>query len=505
MALPPTLLGYQRRWMADESRVRVWEKSRRIGASWVVAAESVVAAARINGGRDTWYTSYNKETTAEFIRDCGMWCGVLNAVYQAATEEYITDEETGEDILTYVIRFPTGHKITALSSRPTNLRNRKGRIIVDEAAHVTDLEATLKAAMAILMWGGGVDILSTHNGVASAFNKLVEDIKATRKDYSLHRTDLDDAIEDGLFKRICLVNNWDWSVQRQQAWREELIRDYGDDAAEELFCVPQDSGGAYLDRMVIEDSMHSGPVLRFEAPDAFASRPDHIRAADIQSWLDKTVAPQLSKLPSGLMHTFGEDFGRTADLTVIAPMTLCQDLTRKVPFLIELRDVPFREQEQVLNFVVDRLPRFVYGALDATGNGQYMAERAWQRYGEQYIEQVFLSERWYGENLPPMKAAFEDRLLSIVRDADVLSDLLQYQLINGIPKLPSVRTNQKNGTRKSVAKRHGDAGVAIALAHYASRQELPAYEYKSAKSTRRHHHRMLGAGGGFKSRSGGVL
>ena len=27
------LLPYQRRWAADTSRVRVWEKSRRIGAS----------------------------------------------------------------------------------------------------------------------------------------------------------------------------------------------------------------------------------------------------------------------------------------------------------------------------------------------------------------------------------------------------------------------------------------------------------------------------------------
>lgn len=505
MALPPALLGYQRRWMSDKSRVRVWEKSRRIGASWTVAAESVIEGARTNGSRDTWYTSYNKETTAEFIRDCGMWCKVMNAVISRSGEELLRDEDTGEDVLTYVIRFPTGNKITALSSRPTNLRNRKGRIVVDEAAHVADLAATTKAAMAILMWGGGVDILSTHNGVDSEFNKLVQDIRGERKDYSLHHTDLEDAIHDGLYKRICLINGWDWTPDNEASWKSDLIRDYGDDAAEELFCVPQRSGGAYLPRSLLEEQMHPGPVLRFEAPESFASKPDRIRAADVEQWLTTVVLPHLSKLPSGLMHAFGEDFGRTADLTVIAPITINQDLTRSIPFLVELRDVPFREQEQVLNFVVDRLPRFVYGALDATGNGQYMAERAWQRYGEKLVEQVFLSEKWYAENLPPMKAAFEDRELLIPQDADVLTDLLQFQIINGIPKLASIRKAQKATIRTRGASRHGDSAIAIALAHYSSRQPIPSYEYRSSAARRRQGVLGTKKGGGFRSQSGGML
>jgi phage FluMu gp28-like protein len=205
------------------------------------------------------------------------------------------------------------------------------------------------------------------------------------------------------------------------------------------------------------------------------------------------------------MHSFGEDFGRTADITVIAPLTLEQDLRRTIPFLIELRNVPFREQELVLNFVVDRLPRFVYGALDATGNGQYMAERAWQRYGQRKIEQVTLNDRWYGENLPPLKASLEDAMTTIPRDADVLSDLLSLQVINGIPKLPKSRTSQKAVSSGRGKKRHGDAAIAIALADYASRQPVLAYAYESAKPKKRGPVGQPRTSVRFRSRAGGVL
>ncbi len=76
------LLPYQREWIADRNRVRVWEKSRRIGASWCEALQSTLEAAKSRqaGGQDTFYLSYNKEMTQTFIRDCGYWAKILNVV-----------------------------------------------------------------------------------------------------------------------------------------------------------------------------------------------------------------------------------------------------------------------------------------------------------------------------------------------------------------------------------------------------------------------------------------
>jgi len=75
----------------------------------------------------------------------------------------------------------------------------------------------------------------------------------------------------------------------------------------------------------------------------------------------------------------------------------------------------------VLFYIADRLPRFTTGAMDARGNGQYLAETSAQRYGA-LIVQVMLSESWYRENMPRYKAAFEDGTIEIPKDADVLAD-----------------------------------------------------------------------------------
>jgi phage FluMu gp28-like protein len=502
---PVALLGYQQRWMADGSRVRVWEKSRRIGASWTCAGESALDAARAKGD-DVWYVGYNQEMASEFIADCGSWAIAYNIAASKIFEEIFVDDDQRE-ILTYVVRFASGHRITALSSRPTNLRGKQGHIIIDEAAFHEHLGELLKSGLAVLMWGGRIDILSTHNGVDSEFNKLVFDIHAGRKNYSLHKTSIDDAMADGLCQRIFMRLNLPWSIEAQDEWYAQILEDYGEAANEELRCIPLRSGGTYLSRQIIEDHMYDAPVFRYEAPANFVQRPDDQREREITAWLTATLSTALVALPKDCMHSLGEDFGRTADLTVIAPMTVTQKLQRRIPFLVELRDTPFREQETVVKFIADKLPNFMFGAFDAGGNGQYMAERAMQHYGERRIEQVNLSDGWYGEHFPKMKAALEDGLLLLPRDADILNDLLTVQMIGGTPRLPPVRKKQIAIVGSTNVKRHGDAAVAVLLAHYASRQQVASYDgYKSVArrpSTVASNERMVG--GGFRSRPGGVL
>ena len=49
------MLPYQKKWIEDQSTVKVWIKSRRIGASYVEALDSVLEAAKSKevGGRST--------------------------------------------------------------------------------------------------------------------------------------------------------------------------------------------------------------------------------------------------------------------------------------------------------------------------------------------------------------------------------------------------------------------------------------------------------------------
>ena len=95
---------------------------------------------------------------------------------------------------------------------------------------------------------------------------------------------------------------------------------------------------------------------------------------------------------------------------------------------------------------------------DVRGNGQYLAEVAMQRYGAASVTQIMLTANWYLENMPKLKAAFEDGTLeSLPADADTLEDLRSITMIKGIPRIPEGKTKSSSG------QRHGDTAVALCI------------------------------------------
>lgn len=486
---PAVLLPYQQRWASDQADVKVIEKSRRIGLSWAEACEDALLSASASG-MDVFYIGYNQDMAREFIDDAGDWARYYN---QAAgeIEEFLWKDEGEEEknITAFRIRFPSGFKIVALSSKPSNLRGKQGKIVIDEAAFHDDLAGLIKAAIAMLMWGGRVVIISTHNGDDHPFNELINAIRAGKIPYSLHRITVDDAIADGLYKRICLRLGREWSKSAEEDWREELFDFYGDDADEELLCIPSQGGGTFLTRMMIEGVMdETVPVIRWKPPAKdFVHWNDAQRFAEMESWLEEELAPIMETrvLPTR-QSWFGEDFGRTCDITVVWPLQELPGLTYHTPFTLELRDCPFQQQEQALFWLCDRLPRLSGGALDKGGNGAFLAERAMQKYGADRIEEISLSQGWYLANMPPMKACFEDRTTTIPQDPDYLDDFRAIKKIAGIPRVPTdARTLSKHGGR-----RHGDAAVAKCLAVYAARTLAGGpVEYESVSQRR-----MVGRG-----------
>lgn len=472
---PAALLPYQVSWVGDQAAVKVIEKSRRIGLSWGEAADCTLLAAS-RSGMDVWYIGYMKEMAEEFIRDCADWARYFNeAAGEIETvEEVFIDGEEKQSILTYVIRFASGWRITALSSSPRNLRGKQGRVVIDEAAFHDHLGELLKAALALLIWGGQVHVISTHDGAENPFNDLCNDIRAGKAPYSLHRVTFREAVEQGLYERVCLRTGKTPTESDKAAWVDGIYKQYRDNADEELDCVPRNSGGAWISRALIEARMVDAPVLRWKPPAGFAQWPAHLREAECQDWLDTHVKPVLVTLDPAARSGFGMDFGRLGDLSVIAPFQVLRNLTRRFPFSIELSDVPFEQQRQILFHIADRLPRLYAGNLDARGNGHYLAEVAMQRYGASRIEQVMLSQAWYREHTAPFKAAFEDATIEIPRDADQLDDLRALEVVRGVPMLPDTRRTGKSGT-----SRHGDAAIAYLLAHDASLREPSEIDYQT--------------------------
>lgn len=466
---PGVLLPYQQAWVADDSQLKVAEKSRRIGLTWAEASDDVLIAAqdKADGGQNAYYIGYNMDMAIEYIEACAMWARVFDRAagsIEEGEEIFRSENDAEQRIKTYTIKFPSGFRIVALSSRPANLRGKQGVVVIDEAAFHNDLAELLKAAMALLIWGGRVRVISTHNGEDNPFNELIQEIRSGKRSGSVHRYDFAEAVEQGLFKRVCIRTGKAWSAETEAEWVAAVYKFYGDDAAEELDVVPSSGEGAYLTRAQIVATQREGiPVLRWAQPESFTMLARHLREAECRDWCETVLKPVLETLPANRRHFYGCDFGRHGDLSDIWPLQEQPDCSLHTPFLVELRGIPYEQQRQVLFYIAHRLPMFRGGAHDATGNGGYLAEAAAQEFGGNRIEQIKLSATWYIENMPRFKAHFEDQTVTTPADADVLGDLRGVRKIRGVPKVPDdARTTGSDGK-----KRHGDAAIALALATYA--------------------------------------
>ena len=125
-APPPALLPYQQRWVADDSPLKIGEKSRRIGLTWGEAADDALIASAADGS-NVFYISATQDMAIEYIEAVAMWAKVYDLAAGEIEEGVFIDGD--KEIKTYKVDFPkSGHRVVALSSRPANLRHRRGRL-----------------------------------------------------------------------------------------------------------------------------------------------------------------------------------------------------------------------------------------------------------------------------------------------------------------------------------------------------------------------------------------
>lgn len=465
---PPVLLSYQQAWHACDADVAVWSKSRRIGASWTSASDAVLTAAPAEDGMDVLYIGYSEDMTREFIDDCAMWSRAFNRAAGAMQE--VMFDDTGEDgdirqIKAFRIDFASGFKVLALSSRPRSIRGKQGLVIIDEAAYHDDLPGLIKAAMAMLIWGGRVRILSSHNGDDNPFNVLCTEIRAGKLPYKLFSTTFADALRAGLYERVKLVMGERLKEKTRDEWEARVREHYGSDAPEELDCIPRAGSGVYLPRTLVERCMVDGiPIIRFQRPPEWVH--DSNRKAETEIWLRDNIKPLIDAMPTDHRTVLGQDFGRSGDLSDIWPLQEEPAKGWRTPFLLELRNIPFDVQQQILFYVMDNLPLFHHAKFDARGNGQAHAEAALQKYGLARVECVMATLSWYAANFPAYKAAYEDKSIIAPKSEDVIADHRRVILVKGNPTMDEGRDKGSDG-----GYRHGDSAIAGVLAWAATRQE----------------------------------
>ncbi len=249
------LLGYQQRavnMLFAGTALLVIEKSRRIGLTWGMGAYAALKAASSveAGGQNVWYMGYDKDMTLEFIEVCAMWARAFGHVADDVEEEevlYTDDNGKEQGVKAFSIRFASGFRITALPSVPRALRGKQGIVIIDEAAFHKNVNEVIKSAMALLIWGGQVVVISTHDGVSNPFNVLLDEIKAGKRKGTPLKITFSDAMQSGLYERVSLVAKTKGNELPSAAeWEADIRAAYGDDAAEELDCIPKFGSGSLI-------------------------------------------------------------------------------------------------------------------------------------------------------------------------------------------------------------------------------------------------------------------
>lgn len=415
-------MPYQKRYIIDTSRYKIVEKSRRIGMTYAESYDNTAFCA-LNKGQKVWFSSADLSASEEFIDYIEYWARVLSVGAKKVGEVII---DSDDDVTAHRVRFASGSEVNAISSNPSKFRSKGGRVILDEFAHHKNAEKLFAAAKPSMMWGSEMRIISTHNGDQSYFNFLLNEVKkgveGSMHKWALHRTTLEEAIEQGLVDKILKRSATPEDIEE---FKQDCFSGMTQEAInEEYFCIPRSDSSSHL--------------LSYELLNP-------IEREDILSDIFET------KIEGNLY--IGFDVARRKHFSVIWVLEQLGEIlyTRK---LYEMRNMSFENQREILYGVLEH-PQLRRCCIDASGLGMQIAEEAQKRFGTFKVEPVAFTNAVKEDLATHTYVMVEGRKVLIPRDKIIRDDLYSVR---------AVTTSAGNVRYEAEETEHGHADRFWALA-----------------------------------------
>ena len=431
---------YQKRYLLDKSKVKILEKSRRIGGTYVQSFEDVQDCIE-QPGLKIFFSSADMTAAAEYMDYISGWVAKLNTIAKALAEincEDISECEFADEdkgVKSKVIEFNNGSKIYALSSNPKAFRSKGGKIVWDEAAHHKDDRKMWAAAKPAAMWGFSIRILSTHNGVNSLFYILIDKCRKGELDYSVHTVPIQLAVEEGVADRICgrkltKKEREEWLEQEHKGCLTEAIWQ------EEYCCNPQDESKAMIGYDLIHSCERQG-VLGMEK----AKGPLYL-GCDVARHRHLYVIYVLEDIGNQLVCRAVEAYQK-----------------KKWSYL----------EEKLYKFL--KLPNLIRACIDRTGLGDQFTERAQEKFGSVKVEGVLFTNTVKADLAISLLQAFEDQKIIIEKcpkfpGVDGNEEDKQAESIHAVKKIVTSAGNVRYDAA-STEQGHGDFFWGAALAYHA--------------------------------------
>ena len=395
-------LPYQKRWIQDDSPMKLYAKSRRIGITYATSYRANAKCLR-KPGFTQWVTSRDELTAREFVTDyVAKWAKASNVVCKglAGDRFEVVDELHG--IRAFAVDYSNGSRIISLSSTPEAFAGKGGDVLIDEADLHKDSGKVIDMALPCTTWGGQLEMvsaLSVDGGPATPFYKMLEDARrGNPMGWSLHETTIEDAVREGFVRRLSAVTG---TPLDDDAWLASM----------RAKCRTQD---AWDTQYMLKPNTAAGALLPY----------DLIAACEVTA----SGAGQSARSASGQDEAVnapvyaGYDVGRKKDLGVWFELSRVGDVLWQTKYRVFDR-APFRAQ---FDFIANRLRvsrNLVRLCIDATGMGMMLAEELQNLFGRYRVEAVNFSAPVKEALAMPLKAAFEDRRIRIASDPEIREDL----------------------------------------------------------------------------------
>ena len=392
-------LPYQKNWVLDDSTLKLYEKSRRIGITYATSYRCFNKCLRQpeNSKFKQWVSSRDEKTAMEFVTDyVAMWASGANAVSRGLYGEYAEVVDAEKGIKALVVKFKNGSKIYSLSSNPKAFAGKGGDILLDEFDLHENQDVLYDMAVPCLTWGGQLEIVSAYDPQGSeytVFANFVKEIKnlGNPMGFSLHSTTLEQAVEQGFVETVNKVKARKGikPQTRKEFFASMRKRCRTIDAFNSQYmCIPNSASGQQAIRSIdLTAAKKVYEILRIDVQ-GNAAIGDEIDPScepytDPMFWRQALYNKKVDKF------AVGYDVARKTNLAAIWIDAVIQDNYR-LAALMTFRNCKFESQKQVMFAIMDAFYNVV-GAGDETGMGGPTCEALQTRYPDRFKPVNFAS------------------------------------------------------------------------------------------------------------------
>lgn len=375
-------LPYQMLWIADDAKMRLAEKSVRIGWTFADAFKNVRKRLR-HANRDYLFATKDQQSAIEYLSTCEKFASAFDYAKSIVNrgEDVIVNrgkDDKGnsftEEVKFGYIKFDNGSRIIAFSSNPYAMAVFGGDVGLDEFAKHPQAEKLWETAQGRSTWGYDLGVWSAHDGNDTLFYQFAREAAEGKGGWSHYKVTMQDAVDMGLVEKINETRGTNMT-------REAFIQDCKNRARlEEVYeqaynCNPVGNSATIVSWSTLSacrqdyeiERVHMEAKTVKETFGTFDKRTEEMREAQIKDFV-MSAFPALFQMTEHFRLGFDVAASGQGDLASVYVATK-QGSQLKLAALFTCRTDDWHVIKNVVRTFMKHLPA-ILGAGDETGLGR---------------------------------------------------------------------------------------------------------------------------------------